>query len=525
MINVSLPMPVLKIMWLWIGFKSLNTNPKGRLLLLGAFLVPGGTVCHALYVCLALLVRLWEWCCGSSVLLRPWRGPRVLPWRTWLCMLHGTAGTVLLRFSHCTAAAVPMCTVMGRSTLKVPWFFRSVRASPGIVRTDRRHGRCRHAAETGWLLVAPTERGFFGHALIMPVTGRVARTFVMKSCENPRLIITQRDHTGYCTYVAVHTQWQRQVSRWEKRGIGAHAQEQVGAPQVVHGCMPTPTALLVLPTPPAQNCHPEWAPDLPPRGLPSRSYGPSRLTRSARPLELVAERTWRTRGESYRCSDTSGPEAAVPGCSEATYFSGLARATEFPGESAGVRDEPERREKIERGHRSGGGGGGQVRGRGPRGTRANRREEEEVAGSVPRAPTWDSGPPVPAGEPHCRLRSSIGARHAFLASGGGLQILRRLGTWDRGAYEAMGLPGCCAGCIRFGGTRACASQGPFCAVLLLHAGGGGPLRLHWRIRSIGVGCTACRSLRVWLSIQEIFFVRCQKWQRFQSNSGSMSCAV
>jgi hypothetical protein len=86
LIRVSLPMPVLKILWLWIGFKTLTfqlssyhvascTNPKGRLLLLGAFLVCGGTVCHALYVWLALLVCLWEWCCVSSVLLLPWRGP------------------------------------------------------------------------------------------------------------------------------------------------------------------------------------------------------------------------------------------------------------------------------------------------------------------------------------------------------------------------------------------------------------------------------------------------------------------
>ena len=82
--------------------------------------------------------------------------------------------------------------------------------------------------------------------------------------------------------------------------------------------------------------------------------------------------------KSYRCSDTSGPEAAVPGCSEAGSL-GYVFATEFPGESAGVRDEPERREKIERGDRSGGGGqeGGREGGRGSRGTRANRREEEE----------------------------------------------------------------------------------------------------------------------------------------------------
>jgi len=66
--------------------------------------------------------------------------------------------------------------------------------------------------------------------------------------------------------------------------------------------------------------------------------------------------------KSYRCSDTSGPEAAVPGCSEAGSL-GYVFATEFPGESAGVRDEPERREKIERGDRSGGGGGGQEGGR------------------------------------------------------------------------------------------------------------------------------------------------------------------
>ncbi|RLN39299.1 rho GTPase-activating protein REN1-like [Panicum miliaceum] len=34
-----------------------------------------------------------------------------------------------------------------------------------------------------------------GRALIMLIIGRVARTFVMRSCEDPRLIITQRDHT------------------------------------------------------------------------------------------------------------------------------------------------------------------------------------------------------------------------------------------------------------------------------------------------------------------------------------------
>jgi len=58
------------------------------------------------------------------------------------------------------------------------------------------------------------------------------------------------------------------------------------------------------------------------------------------------------------------------------YFPGLARATEFPGESAGVRDEPERREKIERGDRSG--GGGQEGGR--EGIERNAREQKRGRG-------------------------------------------------------------------------------------------------------------------------------------------------
>jgi hypothetical protein len=151
----------------------------------------------------------------------------------------------------------------------------------------------------------------------------------------------------------------------------------------------------------------------------------------------------------------------------------------------------ERREKIEWGDRSGG-GGGQEGGRGSRGTRGNRREEEEVAGSVPRAPTWDSGPPVPAGELHCRLRSSIGARRAF--QGVVCGILRRLGSRH---IEAMGLPGahlasgCCAGCIRFGGHRLHVRRA-FLRRVAVACGRGWPIAcfIHWRIRSIVVGCSA-----------------------------------
>jgi hypothetical protein len=55
------------------------------------------------------------------------------------------------------------------------------------------------------------------------------------------------------------------------------------------------------------------------------------------------------------------------------------------------------------------------------------------------------------------------------------------------------------------GTPACASEEPFSAALLLHAGGGvARCVLHLRIRSIGLGRSACGSLRVWLFIRGIF---------------------
>jgi hypothetical protein len=178
LIRVSLPVPVLKILWLWIGFKTLYTfqlssyhvasctNPKGRLLLLGAFLVCGGTVCHALYVWLALLVCLWEWCCVSSVLLLHEEGPRVRPWGTWLCMLrHNRYRPFVVLPFHCSPD-VHCHGSISVLRLKFQWFSDQ----PGSQgnRSDgpasqSRCAECMHVAEQvscsllGWY-------GFFGHA-------------------------------------------------------------------------------------------------------------------------------------------------------------------------------------------------------------------------------------------------------------------------------------------------------------------------------------------------------------------------
>jgi hypothetical protein len=92
----------------------------------------------------------------------------------------------------------------------------------------------------GWLVAWSNGRsGFlpFGHELIMLVIGRVARTFVTKSCENPRLIITQRDHTGHHTRTATGEQrgkvWRPgptpRIRRGSRERVHAHMPPQLFA--------------------------------------------------------------------------------------------------------------------------------------------------------------------------------------------------------------------------------------------------------------------------------------------------------
>lgn len=201
------------------------------LLGLGASLVHGATVWHALYepftICLSVYERgalVLRSCCDREDSSR-FRSPG-FAWDNRYC-------DESVRISHCPLAIAlpsPMTGCCDDGSI------RAVRSELPVAQI--RPGSVSDGA--GWLVAWSNGRsGFlpFGHELIMLVIGRVARTFVTKSCENPRLIITQRDHTGHHTRTATGEQREKvwrpgptpRIRRGSRERVHAHMPPQLFA--------------------------------------------------------------------------------------------------------------------------------------------------------------------------------------------------------------------------------------------------------------------------------------------------------
>lgn len=258
---------------------------------------------YHLLVCL----RAWRPLCFAPVATVRTRhvfGPLAFAWDNRYC-------DESVRISHCPLAIAlpsPMTGCCDDGSI------RAVRSELPVAQI--RPGSVSDGA--GWLVAWSNGRsGFlpFGHELIMLVIGRVARTFVTKSCENPRLIITQRDHTGHHTRTATGEQREKVWRPGPTPRIRRGSRERVHAhilPQLFASCILLSSVLRqdVLPTPPARKCPP---------GLALRSAATCLACQIQRPRSLDPVRTNGGEREADRTVALTrrGPEAAGPGRSEA----------------------------------------------------------------------------------------------------------------------------------------------------------------------------------------------------------------